>query len=90
MLGHITDLCDPDNKQRFTCNGAKVMYNASLIWGTIGPQRMFQSGQVYNGLVYFFLIGVSCLDPRIWQTIYADLIARCNWDRVYPLSTLPQ
>ncbi|KAJ5290707.1 uncharacterized protein N7443_010960 [Penicillium atrosanguineum] len=57
MLGHITDLCDPDNKQRFTCSGAKVMYNASLIWGTIGPQRMFQSGQVYNRLVYFFLIG---------------------------------
>ncbi|OGE57991.1 hypothetical protein PENARI_c001G09463 [Penicillium arizonense] len=57
MMGHITDLCEPKNKQRFTCNGAKVMYNASLIWGTIGPQRMFQSGQVYNGLVYFFLIG---------------------------------
>lgn len=59
MLGHITDLCESTNTQRFTCNGAKVMYNASLIWGTIGPQRMFQSGQVYNGLVYFFLIGVS-------------------------------
>ncbi|KAJ6102972.1 hypothetical protein N7486_005399 [Penicillium sp. IBT 16267x] len=57
MLGHITDLCESSNTQRFTCNGAKVMYNASLIWGTIGPQRMFQSGQVYNGLVYFFLIG---------------------------------
>ncbi|CAG8215240.1 unnamed protein product [Penicillium olsonii] len=57
MLGHIEGLCETTNKQRFTCNGAKVMYNASLIWGTIGPQRMFQSGQVYNGLVYFFLIG---------------------------------
>ncbi|KAJ5200127.1 Oligopeptide transporter OPT superfamily [Penicillium cf. griseofulvum] len=57
MMGHISDLCEPTNKQRFTCNGAKVMYNASLIWGTIGPQRMFQSGQVYNGLMYFFLIG---------------------------------
>ncbi|KAJ5529204.1 hypothetical protein N7527_002597 [Penicillium freii] len=57
MMGHIDNLCEPTNKQRFTCNGAKVMYNVSLIWGTIGPQRMFQSGQVYNGLVYFFLIG---------------------------------
>jgi hypothetical protein len=59
MMGNITDLCKSTNKQRFTCNGAKVMYNASIIWGTIGPQRMFQSGQTYNGLVYFFLIGVS-------------------------------
>jgi hypothetical protein len=51
MMGHITDLCELTNKQRFTSNGAKVMYNASIIWGTIGPQRMFQSGQTYNGLV---------------------------------------
>ncbi|KAJ5607526.1 hypothetical protein N7537_004145 [Penicillium hordei] len=42
MMGHIDNLCEPKNKERFTCNGAK---------------RMFQSGQVYNGLVYFFLIG---------------------------------
>ena len=58
MYGNITDLCKPSNTQRFTCNGAKVVYNASLIWGTIGPQRMFQAGQVYNGIMYFFIIGV--------------------------------
>ncbi|KAB8275269.1 OPT oligopeptide transporter protein-domain-containing protein [Aspergillus minisclerotigenes] len=57
MMGHISRLCDPKNPNRFTCNGSKVMYNASIIWGTIGPQRMFQQGQVYNGLMYFFLIG---------------------------------
>ncbi|KAJ5221548.1 uncharacterized protein N7469_010435 [Penicillium citrinum] len=57
MLGHINGLCEPSNKERFTCNGAKVMYQASIIWGSIGPQRMFQSGQVYNKLVYFFVIG---------------------------------
>ncbi|KAH8736353.1 OPT oligopeptide transporter protein-domain-containing protein [Ilyonectria robusta] len=57
MIGNIENLCDPDNTQRFTCAGSKVVYNASVIWGTIGPQRMFQSGQVYNGLMYFFLIG---------------------------------
>lgn len=57
MMGHISDLCSPSNTQRFTCNGAKVVYNASMIWGTIGPQRMFQAGQVYNALMYFFIIG---------------------------------
>ncbi|KAH8664211.1 small oligopeptide transporter-like protein [Xylariales sp. PMI_506] len=57
MLGHIPNLCSSKNTQRFTCAGTKVVYNASLIWGTIGPQRMFQSGQVYNAIMYFFLIG---------------------------------
>ncbi|CAG8973878.1 hypothetical protein HYALB_00003656 [Hymenoscyphus albidus] len=57
MLSNIKDLCKPTNKQRFTCNGAKTVYSASLIWGSIGPQRMFQPGQVYNAIMYFFLIG---------------------------------
>lgn len=59
MYGHISDLCSESNKQRFTCNGSKVVYNASIIWGSVGPQRMFQAGQMYNSLMYFFIIGVS-------------------------------
>ncbi|KAF7904011.1 hypothetical protein EAF00_001345 [Botryotinia globosa] len=58
MLGHIPNLCSSKNTQRFTCAGSKVGYNASLIWGTIGPQRMFQAGQTYNSIIYFFLIGL--------------------------------
>ncbi|TVY43677.1 Glutathione transporter [Lachnellula subtilissima] len=57
MMGHIPNLCSPKNTQRFTCNGAKVYYSTSIIWGSIGPQRMFQSGQVYSGIMYFFIIG---------------------------------
>ncbi|KAI5271242.1 OPT superfamily oligopeptide transporter [Aureobasidium subglaciale] len=57
MMTNITDLCSPKNTQRFTCNGSKVVYNASIIWGTIGPQRMFQRGQVYSALMYFFALG---------------------------------
>ncbi|KAJ8064165.1 hypothetical protein OCU04_006517 [Sclerotinia nivalis] len=57
MLGHIPNLCSPENTQRFTCASSKVVYNASLIWGAIGPQRMFQAGQTYNSIMYFFLIG---------------------------------
>lgn len=60
-MGHIEGLCNPNNSARFICAGAKVIYNASIIWGTIGPQRMFQHGQVYSAIMYFFLIGVSFL-----------------------------
>src|SRR5690349_7790543 len=68
MIGHIPDLCKSTNKARFTCNGAKVVYNASLIWGTIGPQRMFQAGQVYSSLMYFFAIGVSALSTSPYHS----------------------
>jgi hypothetical protein len=60
MIGNIQHLCSPTITQRFTCNGAKVVYNASITWRSIGPQKMFQSGQVYSGIMYFFIIGVRC------------------------------
>ncbi|KAJ7834593.1 OPT oligopeptide transporter protein-domain-containing protein [Mycena olivaceomarginata] len=59
MLGNIENLCSTKNTDRFTCNGTRVVYNASLIWGTIGPQRMFQSGQTYSQpclVVIFYLL----------------------------------
>jgi hypothetical protein len=76
MFSNIENLCDPHNTQRFTCAGSKVVYNASIIWGTIGPQRMFQSGQVYSGLMYFFFLGVSLpyhVIPLDVLTIFASL-----------------
>lgn len=45
------------------CNGSKVVYNASMIWGAVGPMRLFQSGQVYSSLMYFFVIGVRDTHP---------------------------
>lgn len=30
---------------------------ASVIWGLIGPARMFSPGQIYSGLFFFFLVG---------------------------------
>ncbi|KAK4700387.1 hypothetical protein P7C70_g5860, partial [Phenoliferia sp. Uapishka_3] len=61
MLGNIKDLCSSKNTQRFTCQGTKVVYNASVIWGTIGPQRMFQAGQTYSSIMHFFWIGPVCV-----------------------------
>ncbi|GAA5888550.1 hypothetical protein JCM6882_008993 [Rhodosporidiobolus microsporus] len=57
MFGNIEGLCTSGQPGRFTCAGTKVVYNASVIWGTIGPQRMFNPGQTYHGLVHFWWIG---------------------------------
>ena len=32
--------------------------NAVLQWGVIGPRRIFSHGQLYYGLVFFFLVGI--------------------------------
>lgn len=56
--GSIEDLCSKHQKNNYTCPNGKVFFNASLIWGAIGPQRTFGQGAVYNSILFFFLLGL--------------------------------
>ena len=57
MFTNIPGMCDPKQKDGFICPSTEVFGTASIIWGVIGPQRQFSPGQIYYGLVFFFLIG---------------------------------
>jgi OPT family small oligopeptide transporter len=56
-FGNIDGICDADQSGRFTCPNGRVFFTASIIWGVIGPQRMFSGTGVYANLQYFWLIG---------------------------------
>jgi len=60
MFTNIEGMCSPTQKDGFICPSTEVFGTASFIWGVIGPQRQFSSGQIYHGLLYFFLIGALC------------------------------
>lgn len=77
----IPGLCSDDQKDNYTCPGSRVFFNASVIWGVIGPDKMFSSGKIYNGLLYFFLLGailpvINWLILRKWPN---SLIQYMNW-----------
>lgn len=57
MLANIEDICTPRQKNGFMCPGTNVFATASLVWGGVGPRRMFGPGAPYNALLWFFLIG---------------------------------
>jgi OPT family oligopeptide transporter len=57
-LSNIKDVCTIEQHQHFTCPNAKVFYSASVIWGLLGPQRIFSIGQIYQSLLLGFPIGV--------------------------------
>ncbi|CAN1336925.1 Oligopeptide transporter 3 [Linum perenne] len=68
MLESITDICDiegthPDSP--WTCPKYRVTFDASVIWGLIGPKRLFGPGGLYRNLVWLFLIG-AILPVPIW------------------------
>ena len=54
-LATIENVCDRHQANNYTCPGGRVFFNASVIWGLIGPARIFSPGQIYGGLLWFFL-----------------------------------
>ncbi|KAH7915948.1 OPT oligopeptide transporter [Hygrophoropsis aurantiaca] len=60
MFSNIPDMCALDQKDGFMCPYMQVFGTASIIWGVIGPQRQFSVGQMYDGIVWFFLVGALC------------------------------
>ncbi|GAO19962.1 hypothetical protein UVI_02046140 [Ustilaginoidea virens] len=56
-LSYIPDVCDQHQRDHFTCPGGRVFFAASVIWGLIGPNRMFSPGRIYSSLFLFFLVG---------------------------------
>ena len=59
MFTNIPDMCDPKQKDGFICPSTEVFGTASIIWGFIGPQRQFSHGQIYYGLLFFFVLGIA-------------------------------
>ncbi|KAG5355494.1 Oligopeptide transporter 2 [Yarrowia sp. C11] len=51
---NLDGLCDPDNKQKFTCPGETTFFTASVAWGVIGPKKMFDK---YPVMKWMFLFG---------------------------------
>lgn len=41
LRGNIKGICTSEQAEGLTCPNAKTFYNASVIWGVVGPKRMF-------------------------------------------------
>ncbi|KAF8168231.1 OPT oligopeptide transporter [Crassisporium funariophilum] len=63
MLSNIEDICTPGQKQGFRCPGSTTFATASVIWGGVGPSRLFSPGAPYSGLLWFFPVGILAPIP---------------------------
>nr|AGA20380.1 oligopeptide transporter 9 [Phanerodontia chrysosporium] len=66
MFSNIPDLCHAQQADLsgFTCANAEVFATASVVWGVIGPSRIFSQG-IYYPLLFFFLLG-AFLPLVVW------------------------
>ena len=56
-LNNIEDVCTKHQKNNYTCPNGRVFFQASVIWGLIGPARIFSGDSIYAKLQYFWIIG---------------------------------
>jgi OPT family small oligopeptide transporter len=56
-LSNIENVCKVGQANNFTCPNGRVFFNASVIFGLIGPQRIFSGTATYSPLQYFWLVG---------------------------------
>ncbi|OIV97835.1 hypothetical protein TanjilG_12592 [Lupinus angustifolius] len=71
MLGSIKNICNTDllpPDSEWTCPGDRVFFDASVIWGLIGPWRIFGPTGNYPQLNLFFIFGL--IGPGIIWLLY--------------------
>ncbi|KAK4168649.1 putative oligopeptide transporter [Cladorrhinum sp. PSN259] len=56
-LDTIPDVCSETQVHNWNCPSARVFYTASIVWGAIGPARMFTGKALYSALQWFWLVG---------------------------------
>lgn len=86
MLDSIKDICMDDKVHHdspWTCPKYRVTFDASVIWGLIGPKRLFGPGGLYRNLVWLFLIG-AVLPVPIW--VLSKIFPEKKW---IPLINIP-
>ncbi|XP_076899557.1 oligopeptide transporter 4-like [Bidens hawaiensis] len=59
MLSNVDQICHPDTNSNspWTCPNDHVFFDASVIWGLVGPRRIFGHLGHYGALNWFFLGG---------------------------------
>ncbi|KAK7990274.1 OPT oligopeptide transporter [Apiospora arundinis] len=55
----LAGVCTAEAPFRFTCPGINTFFTASVLWGTIGPRRVFGAGGTYTATLVGWPLGVG-------------------------------
>jgi len=77
MFSTIPDMCSIHQKDLLICSSQRTSYSASIIWGLIGPERLFSKGGIYNPQLWMMLVGALLPFPFwLWCRRYPRSIVR--------------
>lgn len=90
MLSNIKGVCTDDQPNGFSCPNGETVYSSSIIWGLIGPGRLYSVGKIYSGLVgyditreydAFVLMGSPAQLHFFWIGLIAPPITYYIWKK---------
>ncbi|KAK3689067.1 OPT oligopeptide transporter protein-domain-containing protein [Podospora appendiculata] len=58
QMNDIPNVCTKDAPNKMTCPGINTFFTASVLWGTIGPKKVFGVGGQYTALMVGWPLGV--------------------------------
>ncbi|KAJ7047838.1 OPT oligopeptide transporter [Mycena alexandri] len=76
MLDNVPGICTADAPDNFVCPSTNVFADAALIWGGIGPQRLFGREGLYSQLLWGFPVGLIAPIPFYFL---ARRFPKSNW-----------
>ncbi|CAN6479729.1 unnamed protein product [Victoria cruziana] len=65
LLLTVPNICDAAKNPLWRCPNDAVFFSASVIWGVVGPNRMFGSEGLYVNQNWWFLVGLLAPLP-VW------------------------
>ncbi|UKZ88747.1 uncharacterized protein TrAFT101_004485 [Trichoderma asperellum] len=58
VLANVEDLCTEFQKERFFCPHTHTYFMSSILWGLVGPRRLFGPGGPYRAIIYCVPLGI--------------------------------
>ncbi|WVQ83671.1 OPT family small oligopeptide transporter [Cryptococcus sp. DSM 104549] len=58
LFGNVPDICSASAPQ-WWCPHTRTFFSASVLYGLVGPRRLFSDGGEYSPLLWFFFIGAA-------------------------------
>ncbi|KAL4928339.1 OPT oligopeptide transporter protein-domain-containing protein [Aspergillus undulatus] len=59
QITRIPDMCEPNQKDKFTCPNLQSYFTAAVLFGSLGARRVFGSGAQYTALLAAFPAGLA-------------------------------
>ncbi|KAL3817877.1 hypothetical protein ACJIZ3_003782 [Penstemon smallii] len=85
LMETIPNICDSSSDTVWTCPGDHVFYDASVIWGLIGPRKIFGDQGTY-GMVNWFFLGGAIAPLLVWLAMKA--FPKQEWIRLINMPVL--